>query len=208
MFEASGKPLPQLTQVVLGASDWILRNWIALLIGGAGLLIGGLALLRIARFRDRWDRASMRVPIFGRLKRMAIAGQYLRTLALVLGSRQTAVNAVTSASEVLTVSMFRKQADDIVTAVKQGESLSGAVKRFTLLPPVALQLIRVGEDSARLAQMTDRAAVLVETWLANDRKRIASILDPVLMMLVGAFVLIVVLAILLPIFELQSVVIS
>jgi len=71
-----------------------------------------------------------------------------------------------------------------------------------------LQLIRVGEDSARLAQMTERAAVLVETVLANDRKRIASILDPVLMMVVGVFVLIIVLAILLPIFDLQSVVIS
>ncbi len=95
-----------------------------------------------------------------------------------------------------------------MTAVTQGESLSGAVRRLSLLPPVALQLIRVGEESARLAQMTDRAAVLVETWLARDRKRIASILDPVLMMLVGCFVLIIVLAILLPIFELQSVVIS
>jgi len=208
MFEVSNRPLPQLTQVVLGASDWILRNWLAITIGIATAIVGSLALLRLPSFRNRWDRATLRMPIFGRLKRMAIAGQYLRTLALVLGSKQTAVNAVTSAADVLTVAMFRQQADEIVTGVKQGETLSGAVKRFTLLPPVALQLIRVGEESARLAQMTDRAAVLVETWLANDRKRIASILDPVLMMFVGVFVLIVVLAILLPIFELQSVVIS
>ncbi len=73
---------------------------------------------------------------------------------------------------------------------------------------MARQLVKVGEDSARLAQMTDRAAVLVETWLARDRKRIAAMLEPVLMMLVGVFVLMIVLAILLPIFELQSVVIS
>lgn len=208
MFEVSNRPLPELTQVVLGISDWIQANWIALAVGFSALFIGGFFALRVKSVRNRVDRILMRLPIFGRLRRMAIAGQYLRTMALVLGSRQTVINAVQSAADVLTVDMFRQQADEIVTGVRQGESLSGAVKRFTLMPPVALQLIRVGEDSARLAQMTERAAVLVETWLANDRKRIASIIDPVLMMVVGVFVLIVVLAILLPIFDLQSVVIA
>ena len=208
MFEVSGQPLPQLTIVVLGASDWVLRNWMLLAGGLAAAIFSGFLLLRIGSVRDRVDRALLKLPLFGRLKRLAMAGQYLRTMALVLGSRQTAVNAVTSAADVLSVRMFRAQADGIVTGVKQGESLSQAVRRFTLLPPVALQLIRVGEESARLAQMSERAAVLVETWLARDRKRIATILDPILMMLVGVFVLIVVLAILLPIFELQSVVIN
>ncbi len=208
MFEVSGKPLPQLTQVVLGTSDWVLANWKALGLGIVVAVVAGWALLRLPGVRDRVDRVLLRLPFFGRLRRMSMAGQYLRTLAVVLGSRQTVVNAVTGAADVLTVRMFRDQADGIVTAVKQGESLSGAVRRLAVLPPVALQLLKVGEQSARLAQMSERAAVLVETWLANDRKRIASILDPVLMMVVGVFVLIVVLAILLPIFELQSVVIS
>jgi general secretion pathway protein F len=208
MFEVSGRPLPELTQIVLGTSDWIRAHWIVLGIGLAAAVVGGALLLRIPAVRDRVDRTLLRLPVFGRLRRLSIAAQYLRTMALVLGSRQTAVNAVTSAGAVLTMTAHTRQADEIVTAVKQGESLAGAVRRFTLLPPVALQLIRVGEESARLAQMTDRAAVLVETWLVRDRKRIASILDPVLMMLVGCFVLIIVLAILLPIFELQSVVIS
>lgn len=208
MFEVTGQPLPELTQAVLGASEWVQRNWIALSVVLAAAVAGGAVLLRMPAVRDRVERVWMRVPVFGRLRRLSVAAQYLRTMALVLGSRQTAVNAATSAADVLSVSSQRHQADEVVTAVKQGESLANAVRRFTLLPPVALQLIRVGEESARLAQMTERAAVLAETWLANDRKRIASILDPVLMMVVGVFVLIIVLAILLPIFELQSVVIN
>ena len=208
MFEVSGKPLPQLTQIVLGASGWIQDNWIAILITLAAAVVGGWLSLRIASVRDKADRLLLRMPLFGRLRRLSIAGQYLRTLALVLGSRQTVINAVTSATQVMAVRMYRHRADDIITSVRQGETLSSALSGFDLLPPVARQLIKVGEDSARLAQMTDRAAVLVETWLARDRKRIAAILDPVLMMLVGVFVLIIVLAILLPIFELQSVVIS
>ncbi len=208
MFEVSGRELPQLTQVVLGASEWVQVNWVMIVAVLGALVVGGLVAWRVPAVRNVVDRVGLAVPLFGRLRRLSIAAQYLRTMALVLGSRQTAVNAVIGAADVLTVQSYRRQADDIVTAVRQGESLSGAVRKFKLLPPVALQLIRVGEESARLAQMTERAAVLVETWLANDRKRIAAVLDPVLMMVVGAFVLIIVLAILLPIFELQSVVIG
>ena len=208
MFEVSGRPLPRLTEIVLSVSDRVQANWPALAAGLAAGVLGGWTLLRVPRVRDRVDRALLRVPVFGRLRRLGMAGQYLRTLALVLRSRQTVVNAVTGAAEVLAVRHHRAQAQEIVTAVREGESLSVAIRRLTILPPVALQLIRVGEDSARLAPMAERAAVLVENWLARDRKRIAQILDPVLMMIVGAFVLLVVLAILLPIFELQSVVIG
>lgn len=204
MFEVTGQPLPRITRIVLGVSDWIEAHWIALCIALALALIAAVAAWRAPRSRDRLNRIFLRMPIFGRLKRLAIAAQYLRTLALVLGSRQTALNAATSAAEVVDVSIHRAEAQAIVTAIGQGESLGAAVRRLSLMPSVALQLIRVGEESARLAAMADRAAVLTETWLNNDRKKIAAILDPVLMMVVGAFVLIIVLAILLPIFELQS----
>lgn len=208
MFEVTGQPLPRLTEIVLGVSDWIQANW-TLLAAGLGLaVLGGIGAVASPAMRDRLERVWLRLPVFGRLRRMTIAAQYLRTLALVLGSRQTALIAASSAAEVVGVSTHRAEADAIVTAVRQGESLSAAVRRLAILPPVALQLIRVGEDSARLAPMAERAALLVETWLANDRKRVAAILDPVLMMVVGAFVLVIVLAILLPIFELQSAVIA
>lgn len=81
-----------------------------------------------------------------------------------------------------------------------------AMRHLSMIPPVCRQLISAGEQSARVGKMTDRAARLVDSWLENDRKRIAALLDPLLMMVVGGFVLVVVLAILLPIFDLQSMV--
>ncbi|MGR3634294.1 MAG: type II secretion system F family protein, partial [Shimia sp.] len=74
------------------------------------------------------------------------------------------------------------------------------------IPPVARQLVGAGEMSARLAPMAERSAILVESDLTAERKRIAALLEPMLMMLVGAFVLLVVLAVLLPIFDLRAVV--
>jgi len=72
------------------------------------------------------------------------------------------------------------------------------------VPPVCRQLVAAGEHSARLGRMTERAAVLVESWLTHERKRVAALIDPLLMLVVGTMVLVIVLAILLPIFDLQG----
>lgn len=134
------------------------------------------------------------------------AAQYLRTLALVIASRQTVVDAVTSAAEVLVIRRHRDEAAALAQAVRSGESLAQGLARMSLVPPVCRQLILAGEQSAQLARMTERAAALVETWLTNERKRLAAILDPLLMIMAGTLVLVIVLAILLPIFDLQAVV--
>jgi general secretion pathway protein F len=146
------------------------------------------------------------LPIAGRLIRNAAALQYLRTLALVISSRQTALDAVRSAERVLTIRRFQREAAEVSVALQRGESLSRALAQLTVIPPVCCQLIGAGEQSARVAPMADRAARLVASWLENDRKRIAALMDPLLMMIVGSFVLVVVLAILLPIFDLQAMV--
>ena len=206
IFETSGRPLPDLTQAVLAVSDWIGAHLVLIGIAfGALALLGGLS-SRVAALRDRRDRIALRLPLAGRLKRLSASVQYLRTLALVLGSRHAVLAAADSAVEVLTVARFRAEGEAVALAVRQGEALSSALERLSFLPPVARQLIQAGESSVRLARMTERAATLVEHRLSSERKRIAALLEPMLMMLVGALVLVIVLAVLLPIFDLQAVV--
>ncbi|WP_299628581.1 type II secretion system F family protein [uncultured Tateyamaria sp.] len=206
MFALSGRPLPQITQVVLTISDAIQANIIPIGVGLAALVALSIAAARVPRLRAVRDRWFLRLPLVGRFMRLSAAVQYLRTLALVLASRNTVPNAVENATEVLSVAKFRTQGLAVSDAVRRGETLSRALKSLPLIPPVALQLIQAGEASARLAPMTDRAAQMVENGLSTEQKRIAALLEPALMMLVGAFVLIIVLAVLLPIFDLQSVV--
>lgn len=206
MFEVTGRPLPRLTQLVLGFADWLTAHAALVGLGLIAAVTGGAMALRLARVRDRVDDMILALPVLGRLVRRGAAAQYLRTLALVIASRQTVPDATVSAAQVLTIRRFRVEADAVSRAVDQGESLSRALERLSLISPVARQLIDAGERSARLGRMTGRAAVMVETWLANDRKRLAALIDPVLMMVVGGFVLVIVLAVLLPIFDLQSVV--
>ncbi|MFB9148689.1 type II secretion system F family protein [Roseovarius ramblicola] len=204
MFAVTGRPLPPLTQTVMGISDFVQANAVALGLGAVGLILGTVFALRVPAIRDRWHGIALRLPVVGRLMRLSAAAQYLRTLALVISSRQAVVDAVSSASEVLVVRRFRDEAQDLADAVRRGESLSQGLARMHLVPPVCRQLIAAGEQSARLGRMTERAAVLVESWLANERKRVAALIDPLLMLVVGTMVLVIVLAILLPIFDLQA----
>lgn len=208
MFETSGRPLPPLTRVVLAITGWIETYWTMLAGGFASLCLAIVVLGRRPFWRDRWHGLVLRMPLFGRYARMSEAAQYLRTLALVIASRHPVVDAVENAAQVLRIQKFRDEAKATRIDVEAGQSMSEAMQKMTLIPPVCCQLIRAGEQSARLARMTERAAVLVETWVSNDRKRMIALLDPLLMIVVGVLVLVIVLAVLLPIFDLQAVVTS
>lgn len=151
------------------------------------------------RLRAARDRFLLRLPLVGRLIRRAAAVQYLRTLALVLASRQTVPVAAGNAARVLTQAQFRQEGEAVLNALQAGSTLSDMLTKLSIIPAVTRQLIVVGEMSAHLARMTERSAVLVETDLTSERKRIAALLEPIVMMLVGSFVL-------LPIFDLQAVV--
>ena len=206
MFELSDRPLPKLTQRMLAVSDWIgahlvLLGVIALVLVVLGILTRFVPSLRQARYR-----LGLKLPLIGRLMRLGVSVQYLRTLALVLASKQPVINASGSAAQVMDIDRFRDEAQAVTQAVQSGDSLSQALEALSPIPPVARQLISAGEASARLARMTERAAMLVENGLSTERKRIAALLEPMLMMVVGALVLVIVLSILLPIFDLQAVV--
>ncbi|MFZ7091499.1 type II secretion system F family protein [Primorskyibacter sp. 2E233] len=204
MFEMTGRSLPPLTVFVMGISDVIRANWPVILVLLLALVGFGIAVPRVPTLKRLRDRVVLRLPIFGRLARLSEAVQYMRTLALVLGSRHAVLSAVDSAASVLTIEQFQTEGRAVATAVRQGQSLASALEDLSILPPVARQLIAAGEVSVRLARMTDRAAALTEHRLLTERKRIATLLEPMLMMVVGGLVLVIVLAILLPVYDLQA----
>ncbi|GAB4275252.1 MAG: type II secretion system inner membrane protein GspF [Pararhodobacter sp.] len=206
MFETTGRPLPPLTVTVMAIFDAVRDNWLALGLAGLALVAGGLWVNRTPALRARRDSLLLRVPLIGRFLRQAEAAQYLRTLSIVINSRLPLTEALRFAAGVLNVAQFRALAEDAGEALRKGESLSSALARLPFLHPVARQLLQAGEASARLGPMTERAAMLAESWLRTERKRVTVIIEPASMVIVGVVVLTIVLAILLPIFDMQSLV--
>lgn len=206
LFEGSSRELPPLTVAMLAVSDWLGTHWAPLAVAVAALVLLYLAALRVQRFRDLRDGVLLGLPLVGRLMRQGAAVQYLRTLALVLTSRHAILAGVDSAAGVLTVTRFRAEAAQVAEAVRAGVRLSDAMRRLSIVPPVVCQLMSAGEQSASLGRMTERGAILVENNLRTERRRVAALLEPMLMMMVGGLVLVIVLSVLLPIFDLQTVV--
>jgi general secretion pathway protein F len=140
------------------------------------------------------------------MRRMGQAAQYLRTLALVVASRLPLTEALEFAARVMDIAEYRAQALAAAEALRRGDSLSRAMAGLSFLHPVSRQLLEAGEAGARLAPMADRAALLAETWMRTERKRLTAVLEPAAMVFVGLAVLVIVLAVLLPVFDMQTMV--
>lgn len=204
MFEATGRPLPASTRAVLSVGRLLTEHWPILAGGVCAVGLAVLAAMRQPRSRDAAQRLALRLPVLGGLMRHGMAAQYLRTFALVVDSRQTAVSALQAATGTIRVVSLRAEAEAAVKALSEGETLSRALRRVSFLPGMALQMIDVGDRTARVAVMAERAAVVIESQLDNRRRRLMALLDPLLMLVVGMLVLFVVLAVMLPIFDMQS----
>ncbi|MEM9502336.1 MAG: type II secretion system F family protein, partial [Cyanobacteria bacterium P01_E01_bin.43] len=204
LYATTGRELPAVTQALSGATDFLFAHAAALGIALLLTLAGAAFALRRPGPRRVWDRLRRRLPLIGRFMQLEAAAQYLRTLAVVIQSRQPVAAGVQSAINVLSVEDFREDASAAATAIQRGQSLSAALAPMSFIPPVASQLIDAGEQSGRLARMVDRAALMMENDLNNGRKQVIALLEPVLMVLIGLMVLTIVLAVLLPIFDLQA----
>lgn len=206
LFQATGRPLPRLTETVMGIVDFLTANWQVLALILVTIVAGLILVARTPSLRAKRDALLLRVPLIGRFLRMNAAAQYLRTLALVINSRLPLTEALGISAGVLDIADDKAKAQEAGEALQRGEDLSSALQRLPFLSPVARQLVQAGEASAKLGIMTERAATLAESALRTQRKRVSVILEPAAMVIVGGVVLVIVMAILLPIFDMQALV--
>lgn len=204
LFEQTGQELPAITKISVALGDLLARYWPLVIAGLVGTAIGIKFLLKVDRVYRAYDGVLLRLPVLGRLRRLEAGALYLRTLALVLASRLPADRAMRFAIEAVKSPRLRAEAQAAHTLVEGGRRLATGLRQMSAVPPIAFQLIESGEKSGRLPLMADRAAGAVETTLSSLRQRLSALMEPIMMMLVGSMVLIIVLSVMLPIFDLQT----
>jgi general secretion pathway protein F len=204
LFEQSGQPLPQLTLVSIAIGNFLGANWPYLAAGLVGLMIGLRLVFSRPGPRQWLHRMVLKIPIFGPLARLKAAVLFLRTFSLVLAANVPAVPALRHAAAAIDNDVLRDEAGRAHVLVEQGQPIAAAVKPVSALPVIALQMLESGEKSGQLTETTARAASLAERSLAFRSKRVATLMEPVMMMTVGGLVLVIVLSVLLPIFDLQT----
>jgi general secretion pathway protein F len=160
--------------------------------------------LRNEAFRRRWHATLLHWPVVGRIARGVNAARFADTLGILTASGVPLLPALQSAQQVVTNLPMREAIGDTVRQVREGGSLSRALGRTKLFPPLVVHLIGSGEQSGKLDTMLLRAAETQSRELENWVKALTALLEPALILAMGGAVLFIVLAILLPIFQMNQ----
>ncbi len=204
VFETNRAQLPLATRALVALSNGLRHYGIWLLIG---LLLGGLAFWRWSRRegpRRRVHRALLRVPLAGRLVRGMNTARFTRTLSILTASAVPVLDALRIAGDVVTSLPMRDAVAEAAARVREGAAIGRSLAHSRLFPPMTIHLISSGESSGELETMLERAALNQERELDSLIGALVGLLGPLLIVLMGVFVMGIVFAMLLPIFEMNS----
>jgi len=204
VFVNSKRALPFLTSAMLALSAFLRQyGWLlALTLAGAGALLKFS--LRNETFRIQFDAMLLNTPLFGRLARGYNAARFAGTLAMLAGAGVPILKALQAAAETLSNRAMRADALDALVQVREGAPLASALAGKKRFPGLLAMFARLGEQTGKLPQMLDRAAGQLGQEVQRRSMQMATILEPLLMVVMGGVVMVIVLAVLLPIIQLNT----
>ena len=203
-FDTMSITLPALTRAVIALSEFLQAGWLFLLIALALAVVAVRLLLRRPAIRARLDRASLSVPLLGGFLRKLEAARFARTLSVLLAAGTVLPDALRAARKAATNTHIGAALDAVTAEVETGRTLSSSLEGARFLPALTLHMIAAGERSAALETMLPRAADQLEDELEAASSTALSLLEPAIIIVMGAVVALIVLSILLPILQLNT----
>ncbi len=212
VFESTKQTLPLMTRALLGLSKFIQLTGVFWLIAGVLAFVGAKTALKRESVLRRWHTWLLRAPLVGRMIRAKESAQLAATLSILVSSGVPVLTALNAGAGVLSNLPMREALQRATIAVREGSGLSRAIiaqqshGNLMLFPPVMVHLIASGEASGRLAQTLEAAARQQQRDVETKTSAFAAIIEPAMILVMGVIVLAIVLAVLLPIFELNQLV--
>lgn len=204
VFEAGEQTLPILTRILIATSDFLRNWWWLLALAVAGTIWGFRRWIRNPAARYAWDGFKLRMPLIGRITRGNNAARFARTLSILAASAVPVLEALRISAEVVTNAPMRRAVEDAAVRVREGAPIARSLGASKLFPPMLVHLVASGETSGELEEMLERAADNQERELTGVVDTAVGILGPVMILLMGGFVFVIVVALLLPIFQLNQ----
>jgi type IV pilus assembly protein PilC len=207
LFASFGAQLPAFTQMVVNMSKWMQSYWWALI----GIIVFAVGALREAntrseKFRDAVDKLVLKLPIFGDLVYKAIIARFARTLATTFAAGVPLIDALESTAGATGNVLYRRACMQIRDDVSSGQQLQFAMRTTNRFPSMAIQMVAIGEESGALDAMLDKVATHFENEVDNAVDGLTSLMEPLIMAVLGVLVGGLVVAMYLPIFQMGSVV--
>lgn len=204
MYKDFGAELPLPTLILIGISDFMVKFWY-IVIGGA---VGGFVLFtrwkKTPLGRKQWDRFVLRVPIFGVLRQKTILTEFARTLSLLLGSGISLLQALEIVTEGVENEIYRDALKEATSQVEKGVSLSQSISRYEEFPPILQQMIAVGEETGKLDDVLFKLSKYFEQEAEQAVKNLTAAMEPLIMVVLGVGVGAMVIAVIMPIYNLTS----
>jgi general secretion pathway protein F len=204
VFENTSAELPALTRGLIATSDFLRNNWLLLIIATAAVIWGLWWLFQKEGPRRRYHEFLLRMPIAGRLTRGINTARFTRTFSILAGSGVPVLEAMKISAEVIENLPMRDAVNEAALRVREGAGISRSLAASKLFPPMMIHLISSGEAGGRLEEMLARSASGQEREVDGLIAALLGILQPLLIVAMGAIVMVIVLAILLPIFEINN----
>jgi len=204
VFAGTRRALPLLTSAMLAISAAV-REWGGLMLIAIILVaVAGRFALSSASIRQSWDALWLRLPLVGRLARGYNAARFARTLAMLAASGVPILKALQAAADTLHNQAMRADAEDALVLVREGAPLASALARKKRFPGLLAMFARLGEQTGQLPAMLERAARQLSDEVQRRALQLATLLEPLLIVAMGVVVMLIVLAVLLPIIQLNQ----
>jgi general secretion pathway protein F len=205
-FVQARQTLPMLTQMMLAASAFV-RSWgMWVGLGISALVVAWRLALRRPELRLRWDALLLRLPMVGRFVLGVNSARFASTLAILLDAGVPLLRALEAARQTLGNALLARCADDVSGRVREGAALGTALKVQKVYPPILVHLVTSGEKTGSLAPLLDRAAQTISREIERRAMALTALLEPTMILVMGGVVLTIVLAVLMPIMEMNQLV--
>ena len=206
VFVGSKRALPLLTVLMIGISSFVRSYGWLMAIALILIAISARLALAQAAFREKFDAAWLTLPILGNLSRSFNTARFASTLAMLAGAGVPILKALQAAAETLSNSAMRADALDALVLVREGAPLASALAQKKRFPGLLAMFARLGEQTGQLPLMLQRAAKQLSTEVQRRAMALATLLEPLLIVAMGVVVMLIVLAVLLPIIQLNQLV--
>jgi general secretion pathway protein F len=206
IFAHSKRELPALTRGLIATSDFFQHYGLWLLVGLVVVFVAVERLLRNPRRKKRWHHVLLRVPGVSRVIIAMDTARFASTLSILMASGVPLLQSLRIAGQVLTNLVLREDSQAVAEMVQEGSSLNRALRESGRFPPMMVHMVASGEASGELENMLERSATNQERELEMTMGTLMSLFEPLMVVFMGGMVLTIVLAILLPIFDLNTMV--
>jgi len=206
VIEDTGQSLPWFTVLLIGITNGLRAYWWAIMLGIVGLALLIRWSLAQPNLRLRWDKQKFLMPLISRISRSSNAARYANTLSILTGAGVPLVEAMNIASEVVSNTWLKRRLQEATQSVSEGTSLKMSLEQVGQFPPMLLHMVGSGEQSGELDSMLGRVATYQQAEVERIVATIVKLFEPLMLLIMGAVVLFIVMAVLLPILSMNQLV--